>query len=115
MLAKPVDTEETSLALKSKLLRGLADPSRLSILEALRSGPLSVSDIVRQTGLSQPNASMHLRCLFCCGLVNREVSGRFKYYSIASRRVLRILEAAEAALAEVGQRVDQCPRYETKR
>src|SRR5438874_1700512 len=39
-------------ALKAKLFRGFSDMSRLSILEALRAGPLTVGAIVEKTGLS---------------------------------------------------------------
>lgn len=45
-------TENTGLALKAKLFRGFGDPSRLSILEALRGGPLTVGEIVTATDLS---------------------------------------------------------------
>jgi DNA-binding transcriptional ArsR family regulator len=69
----------TQLALGAKLYRGLGDPSRLKVLAALRDGPLSVSVIVERTGLSQPNASMHLACLGDCGLVSKERDGRFVY------------------------------------
>ena len=37
------------IALHVQLFRGLGDPSRLSILHALRAGPLSVSEIVAAT------------------------------------------------------------------
>ena len=59
------------LSVKAKLFNGFADPSRLSILEALRSGPLTVTDIVTTTGLSQSNVSNHLSCLRDCGLVSK--------------------------------------------
>ena len=55
--------DQTSLGLKAKLFRGFGDSSRLSILECLRQGPLTVGEIVNQTGLSQPNTSNHLACL----------------------------------------------------
>ena len=61
--------EVQTLALKAKLFRGFADPSRLAILEALRSTPLNVGEIVEATGLSQSNISNHLGCLRDCGLV----------------------------------------------
>ena len=44
-------THAQSLALKAKLFRGFSDPSRLSILEALREEARSVSEIVEITGL----------------------------------------------------------------
>ena len=97
--------------LKAKLFRGFGDASRLSVLEALRDGPRCVSEVVVATGLSQPNASAHLACLGECGLVTRERRGKFVYYAIADKRVVKVLEDAEAMLDEIGARVDRCPRY----
>lgn len=104
-----------ALQTKAKLFRGLSDTSRLSILEALRDGPANVSQVVARTGLSQPNTSMHLDCLWCCGLVEREVEGRFTYYRIASRRVLRLLQAAEHVLELVQDRIQRCTRYSERK
>lgn len=101
-----------TLALKAKLFRGFADTSRLSILETLRSGPKSVGEVVAETGLSQPNASAHLACLKECGLLQSEQQGRFVYYSLADAKVVRLLDMAEALLAEVGEQVYRCTRYE---
>jgi DNA-binding transcriptional ArsR family regulator len=103
------------LQIKSKLYRGLSDSSRLSILEALRDGPRTVSQIVKEVGLSQPSASMHLDCLWCCGLVDRETVGRYTVYRLKSRKVLRILEAAEELLEDVCDRIEECRRYEERK
>lgn len=40
-------------AVKAKLFRGFSDVSRLSLLEALRDGPLTVTTLVETTGLTQ--------------------------------------------------------------
>lgn len=102
---------ENGVQLRAKLLRGLGDPSRLRLLEALRNGPLSAGQIVERTGLSQPNASMHLHCLAECGLVTWERDGRFVHYRIADRRVVRLLDQTEALLLQVGSLIEACPRY----
>ena len=83
---------------KAKLFRGLGDPSRLAILEFLRDRPKNVSEIVAETGLSQPNTSLHLECLYCCGLVEREKQGRFVYYRIRSEATIALIEASERVL-----------------
>jgi ArsR family transcriptional regulator, cadmium/lead-responsive transcriptional repressor len=98
--------------LKAKLFRGLSDPSRLSILNALRNAPLTVSEIVHQTGLSQPNVSNHLSCLRCCDLVVSEQQGRFVYYELADVRIATLLDLADELLADVAQGVRQCSHYE---
>ncbi len=100
------------IELKAKLFRGFADPSRLAILEALRRGPLSVTEIVGATGLSQSNASNHLGCLRDCGLVTREQEGRYVRYQLSDRRVAALLRLADEVLADVAKGVYECTRYD---
>lgn len=97
-------------ALRAALFRGLADPSRLRVLEVLRDGPRPVREIVARTGLSQPGVSMHLACLAGCGLVRWERRGKFVDYDIADKRVLRLLDQAEDLLLQVGSLIAACPR-----
>lgn len=104
-------TRPRSLALQAKLFRGLSDHSRLSILEALRGGPLTVGEIVSATGLSQPNASNHLRCLSECCLVEGEQRGRFVRYRLSDPRISRLLAMADELLAEVALGLDDCQNY----
>ena len=99
------------VALRAKLFRGLADPSRLGVLEALRDGPLPVGEVVTRTGLGQPNVSMHLACLAECGLVRWQRRGKFVDYEITDKRVVRLLDQAEDLLLGVGSLIECCPRY----
>ncbi|CAN5853261.1 hypothetical protein BH20GEM3_BH20GEM3_02610 [soil metagenome] len=99
-----------SLAPKAKLFRNFADTSRLAILEALRPGARSVSELVEATGLSQPNVSNHLACLLGCGLVSREQRGRHAFYAISDPRVDELLGWAEALLDEVPRIGEGCAR-----
>jgi DNA-binding transcriptional ArsR family regulator len=77
------------------LFRAFGEPSRLLIAEALREGPLTVTEICRRTDLSQPNASNHLACLLGCGLVRREQQGRFVHYRLADERIEALLSLAD--------------------
>ena len=99
------------VGLKAKLFRGFADPSRLSILEALREGPLTVGEIVEATHLSQSNVSNHLSCLRDCRLVAASPQGRFTRYRLSDKRVARLLNLADELLADVAQGVHECTRY----
>lgn len=103
--------KDLSLTLKAKLFRGLADPSRLAILESLRTGEKTVSEVVAGTGLSQPNASGHLICLKDCGLVRSRQEGRRVYYALADPRMEDVLCGIEALLADVTERVATCAHY----
>lgn len=99
-------------ALKAKLFRGFSDTSRLTILEALRTEPLTVSALVERTGLSQSNVSNHLACLRDCNLVTSSQHGRYTSYQLSDRRVDALLGLADALLAEVAREVYECTRYE---
>lgn len=105
-----LQTEEQEIALRAKLFRGLSDPSRLAIVEAVRPGPRSVGEIVEATGLGQSNVSNHLACLLGCGLVAREPRGRRAFYRLADERVDALLALADTLLAEVAPGVGDCPR-----
>lgn len=99
------------LNLKAKMFRGFADVTRLSILEALRSGEKTVSDIAESLQQSQSNISNHLACLRDCGLVSSRRNGKNIYYSIASKKVKSLLENSDVVLEEVYEGIYKCVRY----
>lgn len=106
----PVVSARTALAVK--LFRGLSDPTRLTILQALRNGPLRVVDLSGITGRAQPNVSAHLACLRDCGLVIASPCGRETRYSLADDGMLSLLEATDGVLARIGPSLCSCPRYQ---
>ena len=61
----------------------LAEPARLEILNALRGGERSVTELVRETGLGQANLSKHLQLLHAHGFVARRKDGVSVYYVLA--------------------------------
>jgi DNA-binding transcriptional ArsR family regulator len=106
-----ISANPKTIELRAKLFRGFADPSRLAILEALRDGARTVSQIVRTTGLTQSNVSNHLGCLRDCGLVMATQQGRFVYYALSDERVERLLRLADELLADVAKGIYECTRY----
>lgn len=99
------------LGLKAKLFRGLGDPTRLAILESLKEGEKAASQIVLETGQSQPNVSTHLACLLDCGLVKNRRSGRNVLYSLRDRKVARLLDEGDHLLSEVARGIYECVNY----
>jgi DNA-binding transcriptional ArsR family regulator len=90
----------------SVLFGGLADPSRLSCLLALRERSRTVREIAA-TNLSQPNVSKHLSRLRESSLVRAERSGRLVAYGVADLDVEGLLGVGEALLARIGGRPDR--------
>lgn len=65
-----------------RVMSALTDPTRRSVLESLRAGPLSVGDIAESQPVSRPAISQHLRVLNEAGLVKFDRVGRQNFYSI---------------------------------
>src|SRR3954451_21808513 len=77
--------------------RLFADPTRASILGALADGrALAASVLADEAGVSAPAASAQLGKLTRAGLIEVEVSGRHRYYSLASDHVATVIEAMSA-------------------
>jgi DNA-binding transcriptional ArsR family regulator len=72
--------------------KALGEPSRLEILQSLRQGERTVTEILTATGLAQANASRHLQVLFAAGLVDRRREGPSTWYRLADPDVLRLCE-----------------------
>ncbi len=63
-----------------ELLRILGDPTRLRLLLTLRRGELTVGEITRVTGLSQPRVSRHLKLLCDVHVLQRTRDQNEVYY-----------------------------------
>ena len=63
-----------------ELLRSLGDPTRLRLLAALEQGELTVGEITRVTGLSQPRVSRHLKLLCNARVLQRTRDQNEVYY-----------------------------------
>ena len=70
----------------------LAEPARLNVLNELRGGARSVSDLIEVTGLSQANLSKHLQLLHAHGFVARHRQGLFTMYRLADRSVFQLCD-----------------------
>jgi len=64
------------------VIHALADPTRRSLLERLRDGPLCVLELAANTPVSRPAVSQHLRVLRDAGLVRSSRIGRRRVYAL---------------------------------
>ena len=75
------------LVLVAERFKALAEPARLQILNVLRAGELTVSELVEETELGQANVSKHLQLLYATGFVGRRKEGLFVYYCLTDKSV----------------------------
>lgn len=96
---------------RARFFHGLADSSRLTILDVLRQGEHTAGEVATIAGLTPSNASRHLACLRDCGLVESRQNWRRVYYRLAEG-VAELLAANELFIARVADRVAACQRPE---
>jgi ArsR family transcriptional regulator len=72
--------------------RILGEPMRLRILNALRTGERSVSELVDLTGAGQANVSKHLQLLHAQGFVTRRKAGTTARYAILDPDVFTLCD-----------------------
>jgi DNA-binding transcriptional ArsR family regulator len=90
-MAKLTLTPEV-MTLVAERFKTLAEPARLQILDCLRRGERTVSDLVEQTGLGQANVSKHLQLLHAHGFVARRKEGLFVFYALSDARVFQLCD-----------------------
>ena len=66
----------------ARLLKAMADPDRLKIVQCLREGPKNVSELAAELNAEIVNVSHHLGVLRNAGLVQDERHGRFIVYQL---------------------------------
>jgi DNA-binding transcriptional ArsR family regulator len=99
------------LAVRARFFHGLADRSRLAILDALRDGERTAGEVAAAAELTPSNASRHLACLRDCGLVEATQRWRHVHYCLADG-VAQLLAASDAFIDRVAEHIAACRRRE---
>ena len=84
--------DEALRQFKSEIFHGLANPTRIAIVELLRDGELSAGQLIQKLGIEQANASQHLTVLRAKQIVVNRKVGNQVYYSIRDRALIEVLE-----------------------
>jgi len=90
-----MDARRRRLFLKAGVLKALADPVRLDIMELLRGGEKCVCEIVASTNVAQPLVSRHLKILKERGIIRSRNEKNRRYYFITDDRVCRVLDCLD--------------------
>jgi DNA-binding transcriptional ArsR family regulator len=77
---------------KTEIFQGLANPTRIAMVELLRDGELSAGKLIEKLGIEQANASQHLAVLRAKQIVVSRKAGNQVYYSIRDRALIAVLD-----------------------
>jgi DNA-binding transcriptional ArsR family regulator len=86
--------------LHAQILKSLAQPRRLMILDYLHSGEKSVGELAQLLGLPQANVSQHLAVLRAQEIVATRREGNTIFYSLVDARVVQACDLFHEFLAD---------------
>lgn len=92
--------KENFYNLHADMCKTISNPRRQAILDTLRDGELTVSQLVEKTGINQANLSQHLSILRSKGVVVNRRSGNNIYYSIADLKIIKAYDLMSEVLRD---------------
>ncbi len=90
--------EERVLELKAEILKALAQPTRLKILELLRNGERCICEIVPAINGEQSNISRHISLMQKSHLVTTRKDGVRVMVKVKDPRVFEVLDSISTIL-----------------
>jgi len=91
-LSENMAVEKESLRRAAEVFRVLSDFENLRILMLLKKREMCVCELMVALNMKQPAVSYHLRLLREKGLIKSIRRGKWIFYSIADRKLLKVIE-----------------------
>jgi DNA-binding transcriptional ArsR family regulator len=88
----PHPLPEPLVELVAQRFRVLGEPMRIRLLDRLREGDATVSELQEALGASQQNVSKHLGILHGAGMVSRTKQGTHARYAISDPSVFELCD-----------------------
>ncbi|EDO1241676.1 winged helix-turn-helix transcriptional regulator [Listeria monocytogenes] len=71
----------------SKIMKAIAEPNRLQILDMISTGEKCACDILDDFNFTQPTLSHHMKVLIEAGIVKARKDGKWQYYSLITENI----------------------------
>ena len=82
------------------MCKTISNPRRQAILDTIRNGEMTVSELIGKTGISQANLSQHLSILRSKGVVNTRRDGNNVYYSLSNLKIIKAYDLISEVLED---------------
>lgn len=84
--------------IEAEFFRTLGHPSRVRVLELLKSGEMTVGDLQTELGIDSSGASQHLSAMRRQGILVARKEGTSVHYSVRDPRIFQMLESARQVI-----------------
>jgi len=94
------DLDRVALEQVAEYFKSMSEPTRLQLLNALRGGEMTVSELAEQANSTPANVSKHLSLLAKNGFVERRTQGSCVYYRIADPDIYSLCDLVCGQIAK---------------
>lgn len=103
----PNEKRSARLEMRAQMLKALAHPTRLLIVEQLAGQERCVYELQQMVGCDMSTMSKHLALLRSAGLVDDEKRGNQVFYTLRTPCILKIFDCVEQAVrSDLKRRVE---------
>lgn len=99
-MALPHPLPDDLVELIARRFRAIAEPMRIRLLDRLRDGEATVSELAETLDTSQQNVSKHLAVMADIGIVGRRKAGNHVHYRIVDEGVFTLCEQVCGAVQQ---------------
>lgn len=92
--------KESFYNLHADMCKTISNPRRQAILDTIRNGEMTVSELIVKTGISQANLSQHLAILRFKGVVKTRRDGNNIYYSLSNIKIIKAYDLISEVLED---------------
>lgn len=85
----------------ASFLKVLSDPTRLEILDLLKSGSKTSINLQKTVGKSQSTISQQLKILLAEGLIEFDKKGKVKYYKIKNKNIFDVISKVQSFYSSI--------------
>ena len=103
----PHPLPEPMIELVAQRFRVLGEPMRIKLLDRLREGDATVTELQEALGASQQNVSKHLGILHAAGMVSRTKHGTQAVYAISDPSVFELCDQVCGGVRRQLQQLEQ--------
>jgi ArsR family transcriptional regulator len=96
----PMGPNKTLFELQAEVCKTLSSPKRLEILNALKEGEKTVSELVEILGVPKANVSQHLAVMRHRGILDSRRDGVNIYYRVSNSKVIKACMLMREVLTE---------------
>jgi DNA-binding transcriptional ArsR family regulator len=97
---KTLLTDKTIIEMQAEICKTLTNPKRIEILNALKNGEKTVTELVTALGASKANVSQHLALMRLKGILETRRNGVNIYYRVSNPKVIAACTLMKEVLYE---------------